>query len=207
MNMTSRPGRRAAAWVLGAAAGSALTLLALSLSGGRGDRAAASFQSWIPVARADVGKGDYLFLPNRMQMWVVNRTNGKLIHYKFLDNQVGTVERSRIARINTDFFPLKDTEFLLSDRNFTAVLWVVNRATGDFQVWRSNQDGSLTTDDYLVPAGEDLLGEPAKNTIMNERPRRPSRPAAGSDESAPDAGARPETGGRKRASSSDAKKD
>ena len=31
------------------------------------------------IARqADVGKGDYFFLPNRMSMWVVNRSNGML---------------------------------------------------------------------------------------------------------------------------------
>ncbi len=110
----------------------------------------------IQRAYADVGKGEHIFLPHRMAMWVINRTNGKIIHYLFYDNQVGTVERSRVGQINPEIFPPSDTGFVLSNRNLTSYLWVVNYATGDFQVWRSNRDGTLSTDAFPVPAGEDL---------------------------------------------------
>jgi len=138
-------------------------------------------EALVETARADIGKGDYLFLPNRFTMWVVNRTNGKIIHYQFYDNQIGTVERSRVAQVNADLFPPADTEFVLSDRNMTAHLWVVNRATGDFQVWRANRDGSITTDEVPVQAGEHLRQEPT-GRVNSGPPPSIKRPAADVEE-------------------------
>jgi len=119
-------------------------------------------EGFVEIAHAQVGKGEFLFLPHRMSMWVVNKSNGKIIYYKFRDNQIGEVDHSRIAQINTDIFPLTDTRFLLSDRNLTSYLWVANTVTGDFQMWRSNRDGNLTTDTYPVPAGEDMKRIPVR---------------------------------------------
>lgn len=157
--MRARIERAAFRWGVPFLAGGALCLSVAALW--RGPREGLGLpESLIETARADIGKGDYLFLPNRFAVWVVNKTNGKIIHYQFFDNQVGTVERSRVARVNTEAFPSADTEYLLSDRNMTAHLWVANRATGDFQVWRANRDGSLTTDEVPVQAGEHLREEP-----------------------------------------------
>jgi len=130
--------------------------------------------SFIQIARADVGKGEYQFLPCRREMWVVNRTNGKFVHYQFFDTEMTTVDRSRIAAIDQNVFPLRDTLFLLSDRNLNSYLWVVNTATGDFQMWRANRDGTLTTDELWVQAGEALKGEPSE-----PRPKRTQRGGLG----------------------------
>lgn len=106
--------------------------------------------------QAALGDGDYIFLPNRKNMWVVNQRNGLMIHYKYLDDQEGRGERSRVAQINQSIFPPGDTDYLLSDRNVIDFLWVCNRRTGDFQLWRRNiRDGRLTTDrDVLSPSSQ-----------------------------------------------------
>jgi hypothetical protein len=178
--MKARIERAAGRWWLAVGVG-ALCLAGASLWRGSGEGFGLP-EALVETARADIGKGDYLFLPNRFSMWVVNRTNGKVIHYQFFDNQVGTVERSRIAQVSADLFPPADTEYMLSDRNMTAHLWVVNRATGDFQVWRANRDGSITTDEVPVQAGEHLREEPTGR--LNSGPP-PKRPPADIDEETP----------------------
>jgi hypothetical protein len=184
---------RALALSLTGAGGLAVGLaLALALQGGlrrEGMTAGESLDlpSLLPRIQADVGKGEYLFLPCRKEMWVVNRVNGKLVHYQFFDNEMGTVERSRIAAISTDLFPLRDTDFILSDRNLNSYLWVANRTTGDFQLWRASRDGTLHTDEKAIPAGEHLRAEaitPEMGTGVRPSPR-PGIPASDSSPASP----------------------
>ena len=139
---------------------------------------------WIETVRADVGRGEYLFLPCRREMWVVNQVNGRLVHYQFFDNELGTVERSRVAEIKDDRFPLRDTEFILSDRNLNSLLWVCNRATGDFQLWQANRDGSLTTHEKVAEAGSALRETPVE-PVQKRRDRWTRQPAGAAQESAP----------------------
>ena len=67
---------------------------------------------------------------------------------------------------------------------------------GDFQLWRANRDGTLTTDESLVPAGEDLMGEAPRPT---ERSSLSTKWAGRSNEEL-----RAETSARKRAESAPA---
>jgi hypothetical protein len=124
----------------------------------------------LPALHAQLGEGDYEFLPSRLDIWVVNRRNGRLIHYKFLDPEQGKVERSYTAQVDQNAFPPEDTEYVLSEHGLTDYLWVGNRRTGDFQVWRrSVRDGRLMTNEELVQAARQLS--------------TPALPAPGSEES------------------------
>lgn len=144
---------------------------------------------WLERAHADVGRGEYQFLPCRRQMWVVNRTNGKIVYYKFFETEDGKVERSDVSAIDLNVFPTRDTQFMLSDRNFTSLLWVANIATGDFQMWRANGDSTLTTGRVAVPAGDHLLEDPSSpGHNFGDRAfqgRRPLRIGSGSQAPAP----------------------
>lgn len=117
---------------------------------------------------AAIGDGDYLFFPNRRNMWVVNRDNGRLVHYKFIDVTQGKVERSHVAQINQKLFPPGDTLFKISERNISDFLWVCNVQTGDFQLWRrSVRDGRLVTDPSVVSASQSLLRPVLPGTLRN----------------------------------------
>lgn len=102
--------------------------------------------SFLGTVRADLEDGDYAFFPNRRTVWVVNRTNGRMAAYTFRDDEVGSVDRSRVAQIDTKAFPREDTVIQLSDRNLTSLLWVANVRTGDVQLWQPMADGSLRAD-------------------------------------------------------------
>ena len=85
-------------------------------------------------------------MPNRRSIWVVNRTNGRMANYVFRDDEVGSVDRSRVTQLDTQAFPRKDTVLLLSDRNLNNVLWVCNVRTGDVQMWHVGRDGNLKSE-------------------------------------------------------------
>lgn len=111
--------------------------------------------------------GDYRYLPNRRNMWVINRRLGRVVHFRFLDTTKGTVERSHVAQVDRERFPPRDTVYRISERNITDLLWVCNQRTGDFQLWRRNvRDGRLVTDDQSVEAGAHLEGD----VLLNSRP-------------------------------------
>ena len=115
--------------------------------------------SFLPELKASLNEGDYLFFPNRRNIWAVNPKSGRMIHYKFLDTAEGMVDPSHPGQVDTRLFPSEDTVYMISERNATDLLWVCNRRTGDFQLWRRNvRDGRLFTDSKLVMAGQDLLG-------------------------------------------------
>jgi hypothetical protein len=177
-------------WISAALLGGAIALGGASLLKGPAAGGPGLPEGLVETVRADIGKGDYLFLPNRKDMWVVNRANGKLIHYEYKDNLVGTVEHSQVSQLDQAIFPPADTEFMLSDRNLTGFLWVANRVTGDFQVWRANRDSTLSTDELPVPAGEDLRAEARKTSERTIVPvRRPGPPpSSGSGPTAPTGG-------------------
>ncbi len=139
----------------------------VALRGGAGSEAA-----WLPSLKAELGTGEYLFLPCRKEMWVINRTQGKIIHYHFFDNEQGTVERTRVAQVKTDVFPSQDTDYAISDRNLNSYLWVSNRVTGDFQFLKATRDGTINADSEPVSAGDDLRGIPFQRERQEKTPRK-----------------------------------
>jgi hypothetical protein len=118
------------------ASGSASTAAAGSSEG------AFDLPSILRVANADLDDGDYAFFPNRRSIWIVNRTNGRMANYHFRDDELGSVDRSRVSAIDLKTFPRKDTVIYLSDRNMNNILWVCNTRTGDIQIWSLARDGS-----------------------------------------------------------------
>ena len=126
----------------------------------------------IPELQAGVGDGDYLFFPNRRHVWVVHTTSGRLIHYKFLDTYDGMVEKSYVAEIDQGKFPPDDTVYALSERNVMDLLWVCNKRTGEFQLWRRNvRDGRLVTDARAVSAAGDVLNDMSIRSSVPTRQR------------------------------------
>ncbi len=93
--------------------------------------------------RTDLKNGEYLFLPNRRSVWVINQTNGRVAVYTFLNNEYDTVERSRVGQVDARAFPPGEATFAISDRNLSNNLWVCNARTGDFQLWTVARDGEL----------------------------------------------------------------
>ncbi|MGQ9589258.1 MAG: hypothetical protein ACUVYA_03070 [Planctomycetota bacterium] len=118
--------------------------------------ASSSCVSFLGTVRADLEDGDYAFFPNRRTVWVVNRTNGRMATYTFRDDEVGSVDRSRVAQIDLKAFPREDTVIQLSDRNLTSLLWVANVRTGDVQLWQPMADGSTLRADLPVATSMDL---------------------------------------------------
>lgn len=110
---------------------------------GGSELATVAFPQILREVRADLDDGEYAFFPNRRSVWVVNTTNGRMALYLFHDDEVGSVDRSRVAQIDVTTFPPKDTIVQLSDRNYVNVLWVCNKRTGDVQMWHPGRDGVL----------------------------------------------------------------
>jgi len=111
-------------------------------------------QGLLREARADLEEGDYCFFPNRRSIWVVNRTNGRMAMYQFRNDEVGSVDRSRVASLDLNSFPREDTTILLSDRNLNNILWVCNVRTGDVQMWYPASDGTLRSDSPVATSAD-----------------------------------------------------
>lgn len=113
------------------------------------------FAPILKEASADLEDGDYDFLPNRRSVWIVNRSNGRMANYTFHDDELGSVDRSRVASIDLKEFPRKDTVLRLSDRNLNNILWVCNVRTGDVQMWHLGRDGILRAE--TMTSSTDLM--------------------------------------------------
>jgi len=107
---------------------------------------------------ADLESGEYSFFPNRRSIWVINNTNGRMANYNFHDDEVGSVDRTRVATLDLKTFPRGDTKVVLSDRNMNNILWVCNAKTGDVQMWTVARDATLrgehpvaTSTDLTIP--------------------------------------------------------
>jgi hypothetical protein len=109
-----------------------------------------TFPQILPQVRAALDDGEYAFFPNRRSIWVINTTNGRMANYLFRDDEVGSVDRSRVALINLKTFPPEDTLLQMSDRNYVNILWVGNKRTGDVQMWRPGRDGVLRAEDPIA---------------------------------------------------------
>ena len=101
-------------------------------------------------AMADLEDGEYDFFPNRRSIWIVNRSNGRMANYYFNDDELGSVDRSRVGTIDLRTFPRKDTVLHLSDRNYNNILWVCNVRTGDVQMWHPGRDGVLRSEQPIT---------------------------------------------------------
>lgn len=111
-------------------------------------------------AREALSAGDYQFLPNRRSIWVFNRSNGRIVNYRFERNEAMTVHQSRVGQIDLTAFPLEDMVVLLSDRNLSGVLWVCNRRTGDVQLWELDQRDSELRPVGPIATSANLSGSP-----------------------------------------------
>jgi len=60
-------------------------------------------------ASADLESGDYEFLPNRAERLDREPVHGRMASYTFVTDELGSVDRSRIATIRLRSFPRKDT--------------------------------------------------------------------------------------------------
>jgi hypothetical protein len=105
-------------------------------------------------AHAALEEGDYTFFPNRRSVWVINRTNGRMAHYIFRDDEMASVDRSRISQMDLNTFPRKDTYLTLSDRNLNDILWACNVRTGDLQMWHLARDGSLKAETPIATSAD-----------------------------------------------------
>ena len=101
-------------------------------------------------ALADLDEGEYEFFPNRRSIWIVNRSNGRMANYYFNDDELGSVDRSRVATLDLKTFPRKDTVIHLSDKNYNNILWVCNTRTGDVQMWHPGRDGVLRSEQPIT---------------------------------------------------------
>jgi len=128
------------------------------------NRRTGDIQLWTPrlggqvVAEQPVttlGTGDYEFLANRRTIWSVNKAKGEFARFDFRNHEDRTVERTKTIKLDARDFPPEDTVFHMSDRNFTEVLWVCNRRTGDIQIWTPRLGGALVSEKPLVTK-EDL---------------------------------------------------
>jgi hypothetical protein len=135
---------------LGALAGAAALWCVGFLPGRSGDVGAGdgdgplAFAGILRQASAELGQGDYEFFPNRRSIWIVNRVTGRMALYRMNDDEVGSVDRSRVATIDMTSFPREHTVIRLSDRNMNeGILWVCNQRTGDVQMWTHARDASL----------------------------------------------------------------
>jgi hypothetical protein len=96
----------------------------------------------------------YLFLPARQNLWVVDQKKDAIMFFKFPDNEDRPIQRSRRSfPIDRSRFPREHTRFLLSMRNLTSLLWIVNGQTGEVQVIRYGRDGTFDAEFHL-PAGQ-----------------------------------------------------
>lgn len=120
------------------------------------------FPTMVREVHAALDEGDYEFFPNRRMMWVVNRTNGRMANYHFHDDEIGSVDRSRVATVDLKTFPRKDTVIHMSDRNLNHILWVCNVRTGDIQMWTLVRDGTLKGEAPVASSIDLLDRAPAK---------------------------------------------
>lgn len=130
---------------------------------GGGDILGAALSLCAREARADLDAGEYEFFPNRRSIWIVNRSNGRMAMYHFRDDELGSVDRSRVATIDLRAFPREDTEVRLSDRNLNNILWVCNRRTGDVQMWAPTRDGVLKPENPVTSSNDLVERRPAGN--------------------------------------------
>ena len=106
-----------------------------------------------PAVETPGGKGGslgYMFLANRRTIWAIDKAAGRFAGYHFLDDEAHTVKRTGVVSLDQRDFPASDTDFLLSDRNLTELLWVGNRKTGDVQLWTPRLDGNVVGEKPLM---------------------------------------------------------
>ncbi len=96
----------------------------------------------------------FQFLPARQNLWVVDHQKGAIIFFTFPDNEERPIQRSRTFRVDRTFFPPGATRYILSQRNLTSLLWIVNQETGDVQVLRYRRDGTFSAAFRLQAARE-----------------------------------------------------
>ncbi len=121
------------------------------------------FPAMMREVHAALDEGDYEFFPIRRMMWVVNRTNGRMANYHFRNDEIGSVDRSRVAAVDLKAFPRKDTVIHMSERNVNPILWVCNIRTGDMQMWTlEDKDGTLKGEAPVATSIDLLDRAPAK---------------------------------------------
>jgi hypothetical protein len=88
-------------------------------------------------------RAEFSFLANRHTLWVIHKASGRFAGYEFHNDPPQRVEVTRVASLDPRDFPAAHTDFLLSDRNFTELIWACNRKSGDVQLWEPRPGGVL----------------------------------------------------------------
>lgn len=94
----------------------------------------------------------YDFLPARQHLWVVDKERGEVLFFKFPDTETRPIQRSKAYVVDRKRFPREATQFILSTRELSSVLWIVNEATGDVEVVRYTKDGAFDAEFRLSVA-------------------------------------------------------
>ncbi|HNR99737.1 MAG TPA: hypothetical protein PKX48_12425 [Planctomycetota bacterium] len=94
----------------------------------------------------------YEFLPARQHLWVIDKERGEVLFLKFPDTETRPIQRSKLYAVDRARFPRESTSFILSTRELSSVLWIVNTATGDIEVVRYTKDGSFNAQFRLSAA-------------------------------------------------------
>lgn len=98
--------------------------------------------------------GRYEFMPARQHLWVVDQERGAILFFQFPDTETRPIQRSRIFMIDRERFPADQTRYLLSSREITSILWIVNEHSGEVQVVTYRKDGTFSTHFHLSTAGQ-----------------------------------------------------
>ncbi len=97
-------------------------------------------------------KDKFLYLPARQNLWVVDREKGAIVFFKFPDTEERPIQRSKTYFVDQERFPPNHTEFILSTRSLSSILWISNTKTGEVQVLRYRRDGTFASEFQLQAA-------------------------------------------------------
>jgi 6-phosphogluconolactonase (cycloisomerase 2 family) len=89
------------------------------------------------------GDKRYEFLPARQHLWVIDKERGEVVFFKFPDTETRPIQRSKTYVVDRKRFPREETQFILSTRELSSVLWIVNEASGEVEVVRYTKDGAF----------------------------------------------------------------
>ena len=96
--------------------------------------------------------GRYRFLPARQHLWVVDEEKGELLFFKFPDTETRPIQRSKTIAIDRSRFPRGKSDYLISTREMSSILWIVNETTGEVQVVGRRRDGTFSAEFQLSAA-------------------------------------------------------
>ncbi|MFN0057284.1 MAG: hypothetical protein ACKVX7_02410 [Planctomycetota bacterium] len=119
--------------------------------------ASSSVMNWPPeLAYAATATGDYSFFPYRRDVWIVCHSKGtaQFFHSPESTTSEQPPVKSRVYTIDRTLFPQDQVQFLISERNLTNYLWIVNPTTGNGRFIRARRDGGFDESPIIESAKE-----------------------------------------------------